>query len=469
MKELLTLVIISSILFSSCRAEPTEAPAVSTVSSAQPNIILILSDDQRADDLASMTKLATLTEESTRFTKAYVTTPLCCPSRSSILSGQYAHNHGVLGNTDPYGFKAFKDSETIATWLQDAGYKTALIGKYLNGYANTKGEYIPPGWDTFLAFVKGPNYFKYTIENFVDGIDKGLLRYGSEEENYSTGILTQNAIDFLENTEVNDEQPFFLYFTPYAPHEPATPPEKYKNIAANIDPTSFPSYNEEDVSDKSTLVKDLPLISQEDQEKLENYGSLTAGALKDLDDGINKIIETLKSKNELENTVIIYMADNGLQWGEHRLVLTKNAPYEESIHVPMVIYDGRAPTGQTIDEFALNIDISPTLLDLAGLTIPDNVDGQSLTQLINGKKDAWRTSFLTEAWGNKREGENFTGVHQGQWSYFDFGSGQIELYDLNVDPYQLNNLAKDKKYSDELKMLQDELTRLKDCKGNECA
>ena len=427
-----------------------------------------MSDDQRADDLASMTNLATLITESTKFSNAYVTTPLCCPSRSSILSGEYAHNHGVLGNTSPYGFEAFRDSETIATWLQDAGYKTALIGKYLNGYAETKGEYIPPGWDTFQAFVQGPNYFKYSIENFIDGIDKGLLRYGREEEDYSTGILTQNAIDFLENTEANDEQPFFLYFTPYAPHEPATPSEKYKNMAANIDPTSFPSYNEEDLSDKSEWLQDLPLISQEDQEKLENYGSLTAGALKDLDDGIGKIIETLKSKNELENTVIIYMADNGLQWGEHRIVLTKNTPYEESIHVPMVIYDGRAPTGQALDEFALNIDISPTLLDFAGLTIPDSVDGQSLTQLINGEKDDWRTSFLTEAWGNKREGETFTGIHQGQWSYFDFGSGQIELYDLQADPYQLNNLAKDKKYADELKTLQDELTRLKDCKGKEC-
>ncbi len=464
MKKPCALILVLAIILSACNVTSID---LSTGPAPQPNIILILSDDQRADDLGSMPNLAALTAEGTNFTHAYVTTPLCCPSRSSILTGEYAHNHGVLGNTAPYGFEAFPDSETIGTWLQTAGYKTALIGKYLNGYANTKGKYVPPGWDTFMAFVKGPNYYEYTLKNFVDGVDEGILKYGSEEADYSTEVIAEDAMDFLNETESNDTQPFFLYFTPYAPHEPATPSEKYKDMAANIDPTTAPSYNEEDVSDKSTWVQSLPKLSAAEEEQLKNYGSLTAGALKDLDDGIGKIIDTLKANNELDNTVILYMSDNGLQWGEHRIALSKNAPYEESVHVPLIIYDGRIKAAGSIDEFALNIDLAPTLLDWAGLTIPDTVDGKSLKPLLEGHTDEWRTSFLTEAWGS-REGATFTGVHEGTWSYIDYGDGQTELYDLEVDPYELNNLAKDNKYADVLKELEAELARLKECKGSAC-
>lgn len=468
MKKSSVLILTLTIFFCSCGSAPLEVQNSNSTLSEQPNVVLILSDDQRADDLGSMPNLAALTEEATNFTHAYVTTPLCCPSRSSILTGEYAHNHGVLGNTPPYGFEAFSDSVTLATWLQDAGYTTALIGKYLNGYADTKGKYVPPGWDTFMAFVKGPNYTDYTLKNFVDGVDEGILKYASSEEDYSTEVLTQDAVDFLTATESEDEQPFFLYFTPYAPHAPATPPDEYKDLVANIDPTSAPSYNETDVSDKSSWVKDLPPLSVKDEAQLKTYGQLTAGALKSLDDGIGQIIDTLKANGELENTLIIYMSDNGLQWGEHRIALSKNAPYEESVHIPLVIYDGRAPAGKTVDEFVLNIDLAPTLLEWAGVPIPDSVDGKSLRSLLEGQSEGWRASFLTEAWAG-REGVTFNGVHEGQWSYIDYGDGEIELYDLQVDPYQLDNLAQDDAYADTLKKLQAELARLKECKGETCS
>ncbi len=161
------------------------------------------------------------------------------------------------------------------------------------------------------------------------------------------------------------------------------------------------------------------------------------------------------------------MSDNGLEWGEHRITLTKNVPYEDSVHVPLVIYDGRIKAAGSIDEFALNIDLTPTILEWAGLAIPDSVDGKSLKPLLEGNSEGWRTDFLTEAWGS-REGVTFTGVHEGSWSYIDYGAGQIELYDLEVDPYELNNLAKDDSYADILKQLEAELARLKVCKANTC-
>ena len=473
-KTICAPLLLFTVLLSACGAlgTPAETPDTTPDQAANlsktPNIVLILSDDQRVDDIANMDNLLALAAEGATFSNAYVTTPLCCVSRSSILTGEYAHNHGVLGNMAPYGFKAFEDGETVATWLHTAGYKTALIGKYLNGYDKTKGEYIPTGWDTFQTFVKGPAYYKYTIESFVDGVDNGILKYESNEDDYSTEVLTQNALAFINSTEDDDSQPFFLFFTPYAPHDPATPPEKYMNEPANFDPTVVPSYNEEDVSDKSAWVKGLTPLSAEDQENLKGFGSLTAGTLKDLDNGIGKILDTLKANGEMENTVIIYMSDNGIQWGEHRIVLTKNAPYEESVHVPLIVYDGRAKEGGgEIAEPALNIDLAPSILEWAGLTLPSSIDGKSLISLIEGVSDGWRTSFLTEGWKSP-EGVAFTSIHDGNFVYIDFGAGEVELYNLVADPYQLENLAGDGAYAEEIKKLQDELMRLKACKGAEC-
>lgn len=417
----------------------------------RPNVILIISDDQRADTMTAMPKLVSFMQQGTTYTNAFVTTPLCCPSRSSILTGLYAHNHGVKGNRKPYGFSAFEDSSTLATWLHHAGYRTGLIGKYLNDYDRDDADYAPPGWDVFEAFIDMPGYTEYSLTHHVDGNYQGI----TAEAGYSTDKLTDDAKDFIASA---DDQAFFLMFTPYAPHQPATPPSDYQGTTSFED---LPSYNEADVSDKSTVMASLPLLSEKDARDIVRLKRGTYGALLALDENLKELFDSLESLGELDNTVIIYMGDNGVQWGEHRLPFGKAAPYEESIHVPLLVYDGRNPEGKSDDRFALNIDLAPTIADLVNVTTPA-LDGRSLFDA-----GAWRRAFLTEAWGGE-DVQPFTSVRSTDAMYVKYADGTEEFYDLANDPHELTNVATAPDLQAAKERFVELLKQLTVCKGEEC-
>jgi arylsulfatase A-like enzyme len=425
-----------------------------------PNILFILSDDQRYDTMSSMPILRALMAEGTTFSRAYVTTPLCCPSRSSILSGQYAHNHGVLGNRTPYGFPAFDDSETIATRLQDAGYRTGLIGKYLNDYNSQDAQYLPPGWSTFVAFLDKPGYERFRLTSFWDGNYQGIKNINANDRLYSTDYLTDQALAFLRESSANPNQPFFLFFAPFAPHDPATPPDRYASESAPY-VTSL-SYNEVDVSDKSSYGNALPLLTTTQEHTVARLQQGVHGSLRALDENIGRLLEELQQSGALENTIIFYLSDNGVHWGEHRIVQDKTTPYEEAVHVPFFIYDGRNPQVKTDNRLVLNIDIAPTILQLVGLDGSDQIDGRSLLD-----DDQWREVFLTEGYGGT-DITPFVSVHSTQYVYVHFDNGEEELYDLVNDPYQLHSVDADPLYTAILHELKEALTKLENCSGVEC-
>ncbi len=416
-------------------------------STTRPNIVLINTDDQRDDSLVFMPQvMAELVANGTRFDNSFATTPVCCPSRASLLTGQYAHNNGVVHNETPLGgFQNFDDTSTIATWLDAAGYRTAMFGKYMNGYdrnaealSDAENLYIPPGWDVWQSFV-GASYFNYHFNN--NGIAN---KYGKDPEDYSTDVLAEMVDSFFRDAEANDDEPFFVYFAPKNPHVPVAPAPRHVGTLDGIEPHRPPSFNEADISDKPEwVVSNLPLLDAAGIAEIDAFRQGSIESMLSVDEAVGRFMDTLRELGELDNTIVIYTSDNGNLWGEHRFD-KKGPPWEESIRVPLIVYDGREPRQQSIDSMALNIDVAVTIAELAGLPLPTEADGRSLVPLINGANSTdsvWREDFVIESYGGI--GRPYVALRTTEWMYAEYGAGDIELYDLINDPYQLESKHND--------------------------
>ena len=451
-----------------------------------------------------------LVKQGTTFTNYFVNVSLCCPSRASILRGQYAHNTHILANRPPEGgFENFyalsEENSTIATWLQSGGYRTGLIGKYLNGYPNgVDKKYIPPGWDEFYSLVEGDplEMYSYTLNE-----NGRLKKYGRKEKDYSTDVYARLAIDFV-NRAATGEEPFFLYIAPYAPHGPAIPAPRHKKLFVGVKLPRTPSFNEKDIKDKPGYVRDHSPADEEDINSLNRLYRRRLQSLQAVDEMVASLINTLQASGQLENTYIFYSSDNGFLMGQHRLGAGKVAPYEESIRVPLVIRGPGVSAGVIVDELAGNIDLGPTWAEISGVTVPDFVDGRSLVTLISGggaEQTAWRRAYLVEQGVPDVETPSLAGepdragiasldltgvldplVQVGKnataWAYdipaykalrlenglyVEYETGERELYNLINDPYQLNNIAAsvDPQLIDQLSAW---LKALSLCKGESC-
>lgn len=391
----------------------------------RPNFLIILTDDQRYDTMQYMPHTQELIfNQGVTFTHGYATTPLCCPSRSSILTGMYAHNHGVHDNDGEL------ESNTVIHDLQEAGYFTGLVGKYLNTW---KGE-ARPEFDYWVAFARGESRY-YNPRLNING---EWLRH---QDQYITYALGNYAIEFIEQA-AKKNKPFVLVFAPNAPHDPATPAEEDSNKLLDLPLHRPPSFNEEDISDKPAWLATDPPLTEEEIASTDEFRRNQILTLFSLDRTINQIVNTMRESNELDNTLIIFLSDNGKQWGEHRMI-SKNSYYEESSHIPFALrYPPLVPEPFTEDRIVANIDIAPTLYDLAGLTIPSSVDGFSLADLLEGTSE-WRKGILIEGWPGRGV---YSAIHTGQFVYAETEGDRTEFYDLEKDPYELNNLVDDPAY-----------------------
>ena len=304
----------------------------------RPNIVLVLTDDQRADTLDAMPNVrALLAAHGVTFSNMFVTTSLCCPSRASILSGEYSRHTGVYDNFRPHGgAPSFRDTSTLATWLHDAGYTTALVGKYLNKYDALGKRYIPAGWDTWdaIASESAQMYYGFTLNE-----DGRLVDYPPSPANYSTTVLDGLARRFVERARA----PFFLYYAPIAPHVPSIPAPQDQGTFAHIAPYRPLSYDEPDVSDKPWNGRYGPL-SAERRAFVDRIRPQMLESLQAVDRSVADLVRVLRARGELDRTVIAFTSDNGYLWGEHRLV-QKIWFYEPSIRVPLVVrMPGPTPT-----------------------------------------------------------------------------------------------------------------------------
>jgi N-acetylglucosamine-6-sulfatase len=465
-------------------SEPTDqsegGPQASADSSAVPsepqNVVLVLTDDQDRASAEDMPRLQReVAAQGVTFTDAYATVPECCPSRASIFTGQYAHNHGVISNEPPDGgVDAFDDTNALPVWLQDAGYSTAYVGKYLNGYGwralDNNPREIPAGWDDWVAPTDHTEYrmYGYTLNQNGDLVD-----YGDRGRDYQTDVLADHANELIQRY-ASDQNPFFMTVAPVAPHDegvlegtrairnPRPAPRDLGRFAERGLP-SKPSFNEADVSDKPEYVRSDPRLDRAEQLRLQRLYRSRLESLLAVDDLVGRLVETLDQAGELDNTVFIYTSDNGFLLGEHRQV-GKEKFYEESSGVPLIVRGPGFSLGTTEEQPVGNIDLAPTILEAAGVEPPLTPDGVSLRAVVEGDEDAARSALLLELLSQ----HTYAGVRSGRYVYAQRRRGDAELYDLERDPFELENLAGQPAYSDVEEGLSDLTAQLRDCAGADC-
>jgi arylsulfatase A-like enzyme len=424
-----------------------------------PNVVLVLTDDQRPETIQYMpTVRSALRDRGVHFTNAFATTPLCCPSRASILSGRYAHNTGVLDNGGPHGGAlAFDASSTVATWLSDAGYVTGLFGKYLNAYHRLAPS-VPPGWTVWNAFVRD-NFLFY---DYVLSENGWLHAYGNSPADYSTDLLGARAVEFAR---AHADVPFFIYYAPFAPHAPATPAERHRGSHAGLPPWRPASFMEHDVSDKPPWVGGYQFFfywSGAPQADYDRFHIDQIESLLAVDDAVAALLAELEALGLADNTLFVFMSDNGYSWGEH-WVWGKECPYDECTRIPLLIrYPMRNPRPHREERFALNVDLAPTIAELAGVGPLTELDGRSLVPLIEGGTGPWREAILEEYWFRSLILiPTHASVRTPSWKYIEYDDGFAELYDLVDDPAELTNLAADAAYADVRATLAAQLAVLK--------
>jgi arylsulfatase A-like enzyme len=428
-------------------------------------MLFVLTDDL---DYASALKMpnvrSLLIEEGAYFENAFTSQSLCCPSRATILTGQYAHTNGIKGNKLPDGgFRKFRDEgleeDTIATRLQEEGYQTAYFGKYLNEYGEDDPAHVPPGWDQWYGKLNEQKLYDYRINENGE-----VVSYGSETEDFFTDVLSGQATDFVRRAAPED-QPFFAYVAPTAPHGPAAPAERHKGAFAGEEAPRYPSFNEEDVSDKPYWRQETERFSEEEISEIDAYHQKRLESMLAVDEMVGSLVEELEAAGELDNTYIVFTSDNGWLAGVHRMKEGKDRAYEESAHVPLFVRGPRIPAGSQVEELTLNTDFAPTFAELAGVEF-DEADGRSLVPLMRGENPAWRSAVLLEGFvgkGDRVYGALRTKTHK----YVEYGNGEEELYDLQNDPFELESVHEtaDTSLSEDLKA---RLEALRDCEGDGC-
>jgi arylsulfatase A-like enzyme len=399
----------------------------------RPDVLVVLTDDQRSDSLARMPRVQSLlVEKGTTFIRAQVPTPLCCPSRASLLTGRYSHDTGVYSNGRPDGgwwvfHERGQERRTVALALQRAGYRTGLVGKYFNSFDKWAPHgYKPPGWDRFLAFrtpVKSGAYFHYRLS---DGAVHQALA-----SDYSTDVLAGAGERFIRTTPRT--RPLFLYFAPYAPHSPFRPAPRHRGGWKGRLPSYRPVSVTEDVADKPSWVRRFRPVPQAviDRTRQRQQESLMA-----VDEAVGRLVQALEDTGRLSNTLIVYLSDNGLLLGEHHLV-GKGAPYSPALSVPMVLrWDGKVSPGRVDRRLALNVDVTATIATSTSTAM----DTAGLSLLGPRRRDGF---VLEGAADPKLARPAFCGWRTAGWTYVRWATGEEELYSAVVDPDQAHNLAPD--------------------------
>ena len=460
----------------------------STPRAGTPNLLVVMTDDQSLGSFTEEVMPATrrfFAQEGTVFEQAIAAPPLCCPSRAGFLTGRYAHNHGVLANDPGYENMIGKDS-TFPVALQAGGYRTAMVGKFLNGYEAVAGMEPAPGFDRWYAITGYADYFNFQVS------DDGEAR---EVGGYSTDDLTREAIDFTGEAH-RDEVPFFLWLSYNAPHTvlPGYPPPCNGLAAQPRDQQAFArfsdvplpepgSFNARDLADRPSLADGPGPLRPRKLEQAARAWRCGLAAMAAVDQGLARLLEDLRESGELDNTVVVYLSDNGYFHGEHRLVDDKRLPLEPALRIPLAISVGADVRGEAapreLSELVSQVDLAPTLLDYAGVApCPEGLecepmDGRSLRGLLDSEESPWPGDRAIPL--ELDDGWTYRALRTATELYMELAASRktefpepaIELYDLALDPDQLTNLAVDPDEQGRLDELHERLERLGGCSGIE--
>jgi arylsulfatase A-like enzyme len=463
---------------------------------AQPNIVMIQSDDQDLMLMRAMRKTKRLIgARGATFRNHFTNWPLCCPSRATQLTGQYAHNHGVLGNGLPTGgYQKFPREDNLAVWLAAAGYEVGHVGKFLNAYGNVdrpETPYndrteVPPGWTDWRTSVGGEvyRYYRYVQNRWSEewgGPREGaLLGYGSAIGDFKTDVNTADAVGLIRKY-ARGTAPFYLQVDYLAPHDgrpnqPGGMPRPPFNCGDGAKPaarhahafdrrrlpaTQYPSFNEADVSDKPSFVSGLPELTPQAVENITSRYRCRLESMLAVDDGVAAIIKRLRSTGELRNTYVLYTSDNGFLQGQHRIKYGKNRVYEPSIRVPLLLRGPGVPAGVQVRSLTSNADLATTVIELTGAPATRQPDGLSLIPPTEAPSEQNGRELLIET-------NQFTAVRTQRYKWVEYGDGFAELYDLDRDPHELDNVAGDPDYLTVQVHLATRLAALRECSGASC-
>jgi arylsulfatase A-like enzyme len=421
--------------------------------------------------------------------------PLCCPSRATQLTGQYAHNHGVLGNKLPDGsYLRFPREQNLAVWLADAGYRVGHVGKFLNGYGPPEDlpetpfhdvTEVPPGWTDWRTGTAGTTYryYRYTQNEWSGGPDdqrRGkLVRYRRRQvRHFKTDVTTADSRALIRRY-ARSADPFYLqvdYLAPHVgrpwtgmPHPPKNcgrwgkpaPRHAHALDQAPLAPRKSPAFNEADVSDKPPAVARLPRLDGKRIAALTGRYRCELESTLAIDEGVERIANALRRHGELANTYLVYTSDNGYLHGEHR-VAGKKVVYEPAIRVPLMLRGPQVPAGVTVADLTSNADLATTVLGLSGAASPSPPDGLSLIPAARAPRRERGRELLIET-------DEYTAIRTSRYKLAEYPDGFVELYDLNRDPHELANAAADPAYAPVRGALADRLADLRDCAGADCA
>ncbi len=434
-------------------ALPDTNPTIDQVASpAFRNVVMILADDLDWKLFDQIPRLQALKERGMTFTNHTVVDSLCCPSRVTIMRGQYIHNHGVVSNIEATGggWPTFQrldaDEDCLPVWLNDAGVTTALYGKYLNEYPTRPDgiRYVPPGWDEWAVPIsRGDSYsgYSYTLN------DNGeLVRYGTKATDFLGDVLNDKAGNFIRSTP----EPFFLYLSTYTPHKPfATAPRHLSAHAGTVAPRT-PAYNSFGENEPTWLRK-FP---------------------------VDAVLAELQATGRDRDTLVIVTSDNGYHVGEYRLPKGKRTPYAADTVVPMIAIGPGVPAGVEVSAMTSTIDLAPTFTEVLSGTSPDWVDGRSLVPFLTDGQtpQGWRTATLSESIGETNVSDPdylpyipppFSALRSERWLYVEYDDGSTALYDQRTDPYELRNIV-DAVDPGFVAALSAQLSQLDACSGPSC-
>lgn len=452
---------------------------------AKPNIILIITDDMEEGLVEYMPAVrAEIIAKGASFTRAYFNDPLCCPSRAAMLTGKYVQNNKTTDNDHIKFYNAGNPAHTVAVWLQAAGYRTALVGKYLNGYPEpAAATYVPPGWDYWVGknALTGVNlYYSYLFKAGLDRllgingsglyynyelIENGrLVGYGIGPEDYSDDLYKTKALTFLR-AALQDKAPFFLWFSPNAPHAPFTAAARHADLYPDLKAPKPASFNEADVSDKPRYVQEQPLLTPAQIDQVDADYRTRARSLRAVDEAVQAFVDELAAAGQLADTYLVFVSDNGWLYGQHRL-RTKGYPYEEVIKMPLYVRGPDVPAGSQVDQLVGNVDLAPTFAEWTGATPNAVLDGRSLAPLAAGRNPPWR-NILPLFYAGSSTIPPWRGVRTADHVYVEYGTGEREFYDMRHDPLQLTNRAGS--MPEELRrQLADLVQDLNACAGDAC-
>jgi arylsulfatase A-like enzyme len=450
----------------------------------RPNIVFVLTDDLSMNLLRYMPQVQALQQQGLTFGSYFVTDSLCCPSRSSILTGNLPHDTGVFGNLGPHGgFHVFhnrgEEQHTFAVALQQAGYQTALMGKYLNGYLDGQGTpvvpatYVPPGWSQWVGAGNGYHEFDYQLNE-----NGTLLRYGHQPSDYLTDVLARKGVSFIDRSVAADK-PFFLELATFAPHQPYVPAPRDANGFPGLQAPRPPNFNVLPTNAPDWLAAHRPLtVAQIDH--IDSVFRRRVQSVQAVDAMVARVEQALVANHVLRNTYIVFSSDNGLHTGEYRLVPGKLTAFDTDIHVPLVVAGPGVSGGEVTHRMTSNIDLAKTFAGLGGTTLPG--DGHSLVPVLHGQTTLdWRNAILVEHQGPDLSGidpdfqqpasgspRTYEAMRTHRFLYVEYNNGEREYYNLAADPFELHNLAPTLARS-RLLELHAELLAMKGChSGPEC-